>query len=223
MNPQIFVSVGSAKTAQQSQASDMIFRSLEAAGLSPKQVDRNEWIAEQPLRGIKRVVDKSDGLVVIAFSRYEFPNGIERQKNGSAKDLSSVRITTVWNHIEATLGYARGIPLLVIAENQLLEDGMLEGRYDWSVYWSDFTPEDLRSDRFLGHLRSWQELVTKHRDETLAVSASAPQTDLSKRSIGQLLGDLNVSQVWAVGAAAVAVLLGVATLAFKLGETLAHR
>jgi hypothetical protein len=223
MNPQIFVSVGSAKTSQRAQASDMIFRSLEAVGLSPKQVDRNEWIAEQPLRGIKRVVDKSDGLVVIAFGRYEFPGGIERQKDGSAKDLSGVRITTVWNHIEATLGYARGIPLLVIGENHLLEDGMLEGRYDWSVYWSDFTPEDLRSDRFLGHLRSWQELVTKHRDETQAVSTSATETDLSKKSIRQLLGDLNVSQLWAVGAAAVTCLVGIATIAFKLGEKLAGR
>jgi hypothetical protein len=94
MKPKIYISVGSAATPTQSQAADAIFGSLEAAGLSPRRMDKNEWSAEQPLRAIKRVINQCAGIVVIAFARYEFPKGTERQKDGSEKQLTDVRITT---------------------------------------------------------------------------------------------------------------------------------
>jgi hypothetical protein len=150
MNPKVYISIGSAASSTQRKAADAIFRSLETAGLSPRQMERNEWTAEQPLRGIKRVIEQCDGIVVIAFRRYQFPSGTERQKDGSEKQLDNVRMTTVWNQIEAAMGYTRGLPLLVIAEDGVLDDGLLEGRYDWKVFWTDFSVEQLQSESFVG-------------------------------------------------------------------------
>lgn len=159
MEPKVFISVGSAGTAAQKEATDTIFRSLELAGLSPRQMEKNEWTAEQPLRGIRRVIEECQGIVVIAFTRYQFPTGTERQKDGSHKAIEDVKIPTVWNQIEAAMGYMRNLPLLVIAEKGLLSDGLIEGRYDWKVYWTDFTAAELASDAFLGYLQSWKQLV----------------------------------------------------------------
>ena len=53
----------------------------------------------------------------------------------------------------------RNLPLLVIAEKGLLADGLLEGRYDWKVYWTDFSASELSSAAFLGYLQSWKKLV----------------------------------------------------------------
>ncbi|WP_324831740.1 hypothetical protein [Alloacidobacterium sp.] len=213
MKPRVYISVGSAASSTQLQATDLIFRSLEAAGLSPLQMERNKWTAEQPLRGIKKVIGQCDGIVVIAFQRYQFPSGTERQKNGSEKELADIRMTTIWNQIEAAIGYTKGLPLLVIAENGLLEDGLLEGRYDWKVFWSDFSPEQLRSDAFIGYLESWKQLV-------LDCDKSERDLDLSKMSALQvirLFGKLTVPQLWAAASAFLALLGGIAAIAFHAG------
>jgi hypothetical protein len=200
----------------QAQAADAIFRSLEAAGLSPRQMDKNEWTAEQPLRGIRRVIEQCHGIVVIAFERYSFPSGAERQKNGEVKRLSNVRMTTVWNHIEAAMAYTRGLPLLVIAENGLFEDGLLEGRYDWKVYWTEFTPDNLRTDSFIGYLESWKQLVIE-RASARESAASGADSDLARMSLAQLCGRLTVPQIWAALSALFGCFAGTAALAFRAG------
>lgn len=218
MKPKVFISAGTAATRTQADAVDAIFRSLETAGLAPRQMERNEWTAEQPLRGIKRIIGECDGVVVIAYTRYSFPFGVERQKNGEDRQLADVCITTVWNQIEAAIGYSKDLPLLVIAEHGLLSDGLLEGRYDWKVYWTDFTPEQLRSDAFLGYLESWKQLVTKSGNGRRANSNSdAGLSDVSKISITQLVGHLTVPQIWAVISTLLATLAAVATGGYRIG------
>jgi hypothetical protein len=217
MKPKVYISVGSAATALQAEAAEMIFRSLEAAGLSPRQMEKNEWSAEQPLRAIKRVIEECHGVVVIAFTRYCFPYGTEREKNGGEKQLTDIRITTVWNQIEAALAYARNLPLLVIAEHGLLDDGLLEGRYDWKVYWTDFTPVHLRSDAFIGYLDSWKQLVLDCQRKGVVTLDNA-ETDLSKISIAQLCSQLTVPQLCSAIATMLGALGGVWTVAFRVGS-----
>jgi hypothetical protein len=216
MTPKVYISIGSAAISSHRRAADTIFRSLETAGLSPRQMEKNEWTAEQPLRGIKRVIEQCHGIVVIAFSRYRFPSGAERQKDGSEKQLVDVGITTVWNQIEAAIGYTRGLPLLVIAEHGLLADGLLEGRYDWKVYWTDFSPEELESDAFVGYLASWKQLVLEH--SSIPPQSSTTDLDLSRMSLFQLCTHLTVPQLWAVLSALVALMVGVAAAAFRAGS-----
>lgn len=216
MKSKVYISVGSAATAVQAEAVDTIFRVLETTGLSPRQMEKNEWSFEQPLRAIRRVIGECDGAVVIAFSRYHFPSGTERQKNETEEPLVDVRFPTVWNQIEAAMAYTRELPLLVIAEHGLRDDGLLEGRYDWKVFWTDFTPEELRSDAFRGYLESWKHAVLE-RAKMPSGSDIRADGDPSKMSIAQLLGRLSIPQVWAVLSALVTLLIGVATVAFRVG------
>lgn len=216
MKPRVYISVGSAATPEQRQASDTIFRSLETTGLSPRQMERNEWTAEQPLRGIRRVIEQCHGIVVIAFERYRFQAGTERQKDGGTKQLTDVCMTTVWNQIEAAMGYTNGLPLLVIAENGLLDDGLLEGRYDWKVYWTDFTPDHLQSDSFIGYLESWKQLVFE-RVKAAESIGSSKDADPAKMSLLELCGRLTLPQIWAVLSALFGCFAGIAALAFRVG------
>ena len=217
MKPKIFVSVGSAGTPLHLQASEAIFRALDTAGLSPRQMDKNEWSSEQPLRAIKRVIEDCDGAAVIAFSRYHFTTGSELGRGGIEQPLTDVRLPTVWNQIEAAMAYANGIPLLVIAEHGLRDDGLLEGRYDWKVYWTDFKPEQLQSDAFLGYLESWKRLVFEGRASRVQDAATG-DSDISKLTIAQLFTRLSLPQVWSALSAIVGLLIGVATIAFRAGS-----
>jgi hypothetical protein len=216
MKPKIFISIGSAGTPLQEEASETIFQTLEVAGLSPRQMDKNEWSSEQPLRAIKRIIEQCEGIVVIAFSRYRFVSGTEQKKGGVEQSLSDVRLPTVWNHIEATMAYMKGLPLLVIAEHGLHEDGLLEGRYDWKVFWTDFKPEQLKSDAFVGYLESWKRLVLDGMKSRSQHTADA-EIDFSKISIRQLAGRLSVPQMWAVLTAITTLVFGVASIAFHAG------
>src|SRR5258708_22973884 len=125
--PKLFISAGTAATTRQKRATEFVFAALRNAGLSPRQMNNNEWSFEQPLRAIRGIIEGCDGIAVVAFSRYAFPSGTERKNEGD-QTLTDVRFPTVWNQIEAAIGYARGLPLLVIAEKGLKEDGLLEGK-----------------------------------------------------------------------------------------------
>lgn len=214
--PKIFLSVGSTGTKIQQEATDSIFAVLEASGLSPRQMEKNEWSSEQPLKAIRRVIDECHGAVIIAFTRYEFDSGIERAKNDSSIPLGETRFPTVWNQIEAALSYARNLPLLVICEHGLRDDGLLEGKYDWKVFWTNFQPEELRSEKFSGFVESWKRLVEKHVESTKK-AARPGETDLAKVSLGKLISLLTVPQLWAIFAALASLFATVAATAFKLG------
>lgn len=217
MPPKVYISIGSAMNAVERAANDAIFHSLGAAGLSPRQMDKNEWSSEQPLRAIKRVIQECSGTVVIAFPRYQFPAGTERKKDGSEKELTNVQMTTVWNQIEAAIAYTIDQPLLVVAEHGLLDDGLLEGRYDWKVFWTDFTPEHLNSEAFIGYLASWKKLVLEREANRASAPAEDAGLDPAKLSVGQLFGRLTVPQAWALISAIVVAAAAVATVAFYAG------
>lgn len=212
----VFISVGSNGSPLQRDATETIFSVIAATGLAPRQMEKNEWSSEQPLRAIRRVISECHGAVIVAFTRYEFPSGIERGKNESAIALGRTHFPTVWNQIEAALAYGRDIPLLVICETGLKEDGLLEGNYDWKVFWTDFQPSDLSSERFSGFVQSWKKLV----DENAATSANATKPgdiDVTKISLAKLFGTLTLPQLWALAGVFASVLTSVAATAFKLG------
>jgi len=228
--PKVFLSVGGAGTKVQRDATDSIFAVIETCGLSPRQMKKNEWSSEKPLRAIRRVMNECHGAVIIAFTRYEFPAGSERARDGSSTELGPTRFPTVWNQIEAALAYGRDIPLLVICEHGLRDDGLLESKYDWEVFWTDFQPEDLRSDRFSGFMQSWKRLVDEHVEasrvspEAAKISpapvqaAAAPaEPDLAKLGIGELLSKIKVGQLKPLFAALAAFLSFVAGTAYRLG------
>jgi len=214
--PKVFISVGSNGSQHQRNATETIFSVIAATGLSPRQMEKNEWSSEQPLRAIRRVINECHGAVIVAFTRYEFPSGLEWGKNDVTISLGPTHFPTIWNQIEAALAYGRDIPLLIICETGLKEDGLLEGKYDWKVFWTDFQPGDLNSERFSGFVQSWKKLVDEHVADTVSTTEYADR-DVTKLSIGKLIGSLTLSQLWALLGVLASLLTSVAAAAFKLG------
>lgn len=215
--PKVFISAGTVATPTQQQAIEIVVGCLENAGLSPRRMGVNEWSHDQPLRAIRKVIQECDGIAVIAFERIHFPAGTEHTKQGD-KSLTDRRLPTVWNHIEAAIGYANDLPLLVIAEKRLWEQGLLESMYDWNVYWTDFSPTDFRSERFKGWLQSWKAAVLAHAARTPPSSAAA-YFDASKLTVGDLLRRLTLPQLWAVFSALTGLLIAVATISYRVGAS----
>jgi hypothetical protein len=136
------------------------------------------------------------------FERSFFPEGTD--KRGGTK-LTGVKLPTPWNHIKAAMAYSRGIPLLVMVENGLKNEGLLEPGYDWYVQRIDLVPSALSSNEFNGVLSSWKSKLTKQK---------APALSPTELTIGQLFNNLKPSQLWSIVVALAAIVSG----AFWLGH-----
>jgi len=213
MTPKVFISVGSHPTPQQATAIEALFNTLSAAGLDPRQMDKNEWSFKQPLRAIKEVINDCHGLVLVAFTRFKVIDGWERKEKGPTS-INGDQMPTVWNQIEATMAYVRGLPFLVIAENGLRGDGLLEARYEWNVYPTDFSEADFRSERFAGWVKSWKVEVLRHAEDA---QRKPMDVDAASLSIRALLSRMTIPQLWGFLTAILGALGAVATAAYLVG------
>jgi hypothetical protein len=85
------------------------------------------------------------GAVIVAFQRVSAPSAEDLGRADTERLIEPLRLTTIWNQIEASMAYALGLPLLVLAEDGLRREGLLESRYDWSVEWLPIEVEALNS------------------------------------------------------------------------------
>lgn len=215
MGTDVFLSVGRTYTEAQERFVTAVEVQLRAVGLTPRTVGRNDFSSNAPLKRIGEALEECQGTVILAFERTRAEMVTDRP--GSAEESTSkvVRLPTVWNQIEATMSYARHLPLLVIVEHGLKDEGLLESRYDWYVQWVDLTEDALRTFEFQGVLDDWRKRMAKHEELATAQSPASRPGDLT---LQQILGALTVKQAWASGGAVFSALAAVAVIAYRLGS-----
>lgn len=206
----VFVSVGGTATEQQEAFVRAVEDRLRSEGLVPHTVGRNTFSADAPLKAVTELLDRCSGTVVIALERTYFATGIEKRGGPKESALTEVKLPTPWNHIEAAMSYARGLPLMVIVEAGLKSEGLLERGYDWYVQWVNPEAAALTSNEFNGVLASWKRKIMGVPNK--AASSKTP-ADLT---IAELLGGLRPVQLWSVLVALAALVAGAFTLGGKL-------
>ena len=177
----IFVSVGDTANDQQEKSVAAIEDRLRAEGLTPHSVGRNAFSSDAPLISVRELMDQCKGMVVIALERLYFERGLEKRGGPKQVALKDVRIATPWNQIEAAMAYSRGLPLLVIVEEGIRDDGLLERGNEWYVmYIKDQT--SLNTKEFNGVFSSWKQKVISQKKK-----AMVNQFDVNQ-SIASLVG-----------------------------------
>jgi hypothetical protein len=200
----IFVSVGNVDrlSPEQKAFRDQVYEHLQRSGLIERVLLSVEWSSTKPLQAIQNVINECSGAIILAFERDRFP----LPEGNSGREA---RFPTVWNQIEAALAYTRGLPVLVIAEEGLREDGLLATRYDWSVYHTKLLPGELKSSRFQEWFGRWRSQLTEGNFRSF---------DPGKlTTLGDLVRNVRMEQAGAVVGAIVAVLAAVATVAYRVG------
>ncbi len=205
----IYLSVGSGLSERQESFVQALESRVSAVGMSTHTVGRNEFSTDAPLIAVKSLMDRCDGAIVLGLERLRFDQGIERPDSERMEALGATSISTSWNQIEATLAYERKLPLLVLVEKCVRQDGMLEPGNDWYVETLCINTQELDSKEFVGRLR---DFLNKVKQTQLAKAetddSEAVDQDLSTRKIGEWLKALTPGQGWALltslGAALVA-------------------
>lgn len=204
----IFLSVGSTTNKSQEDFVRAVEERLRAEGFEPQTLGRNAFSADAPLKGVHALMEECDGVIVIALERYYYPDGTERRGSEKERHLKNVLNSTAWNQIEASMGYTKGLPLMVIVGNGVRSEGLLEEGYDWYVQRIEPEPSSLSTPEFNGILASWKEKVKTHKFKEV------PSVDFTKLTIGQILSGLKPAQFWSVIVAIAACL----TIAFTIGR-----
>jgi len=207
----VYVSVG-VYNAEQEEFVKHVEDRLRVEGLVPQTVGRNVFTADSPFLAVNELMDKCRGVVIIALERLHIESGIEKSGGPDQAPLRSVKICTPWNHIEASLGYARRLPLLVIVQEGVRADGFLERTLGRNVQTVTLDKASLNSASFNGVLASWKEKLAAAPPQAPAKPVEAA-LDVEKLTIGELLGKLKPGQlratvVGAVGALGAAFALG---------------
>jgi len=216
MTQNIFLSVGRPSTKEQEDFIETIEKYLISNGLTPNTVGRTYYKNTQPLISVKECMQECVGTVILAFERTSIEKGVEKKGSPEQMELSNVNLTTVWNQIEATMSYSMGIPILVLVEHSIRNEGLLEKGYDWYVKKVSLDKSVLTESEFIGVFSDWKDNLRK--EDKTADKNKAEEINVSELTIGQIFKSMKPAQLWGIGAAIIAVLSAVAVTAFNLGK-----
>lgn len=195
----IYLSVGTGLNDVQEAVVQSLEARIAAAGMSTHTVGRNEFSSDAPLIAVRSLMDTCDGVIVLALERLRFPEGVERPNSTRETKLGPTSLATPWNQIEATLAYERRLPLLVVVDENVRQDGMLEANNDWYVETIQTKPDQLDKVEFVGRLRHFAEKVKQRSESAGAETISKPaDDDVASKTIGEWLKVLTPAQVWTI-------------------------
>lgn len=102
---------------------------LEDRGIDAKTLGVNEYDMKVPLAGVRRIMLESNGVMVVAFGRYEIKSGRHHfYKDGAcaSESIAGSWMTSPWCQIEAGMGFQLGLPILILREKGVRDDGVLQ-------------------------------------------------------------------------------------------------
>lgn len=161
MATNVFVSCGSVATDAQENFVRAIEEHFERYGLRPLTIGRNVFDHGQPLKLIDKVMRRCAGAAIIAYERVHIVDGQERRGSPREAPLRLQNTATPWNQIEAALAYALRLPLFVVVEAGLRQDGLLESGYDWRVVNMGLDEAPSAHTVFDATFRSWRKEVSR--------------------------------------------------------------
>lgn len=123
-----------------------------------------DGISRDPFPHLRHAVLSSHGMIVIAFERFRCAQGYEYGLAGAPFPHGERRISSVWNQVEAAMAYQAGIPLLILLESGLSQEGILDAQLS-SVRVVEFATQEC--------VEELPSLVKKAVDDWIAAMASS--------------------------------------------------
>ncbi len=193
--PRIFISMGTPYTDTYAQFRDSLEAFLrDQCKADPRIIGKNEYPPGNPLPKVKEVMNSCSGLIVVAYERKFLESGSEKRHGISPLPLTKLSFTTIWNHIELALAYAFDIPIYIICEKGLVEEGLIESKLDWFVQHLGLTDAALRSADVSQSIRNWvtERVIPKSRKPKIFTTLLGTQklSEVTGQEIGAVFAIL---------------------------------
>lgn len=129
---------------------------LADAQLNPRTLGASEYPLSAPLDEVLTIINECRGAVVLGFPQIVATAGAIKD----ATIQSHLVLGTEWNHIEASLAYARKLPLLIVHHEGVTRGIFDRGVLSGYVYACDFSTTTWCHDRAIdGALATWKARV----------------------------------------------------------------
>jgi hypothetical protein len=126
----VFVSHPKPCNSKQSAFIERLSEHLESRRIHGRTLGVGDYDMKAPLAGTRRIMLECNGVLVVAFARYEIKNGRQhfQGEDGTtgSQPISGKWLTSPWCQIEAGMGFQLGLPMLILREREVLPDGVLQ-------------------------------------------------------------------------------------------------
>jgi hypothetical protein len=156
-------------------------------GVDPRIIGMNEYPPGSPVHKIRDTMSTCDGVLVVAYERKYVQRGIERSGSKGERKIADEKYTTAWNHIESAIAFSMGIPLYILCETGIIEEGLIESKVDWFVKRITFEPDVLEKPEVLESIRAWvNERVLPHANKPTGLFPSLIRLKFSELTLHDL-------------------------------------
>ena len=154
----IFLSKPSPICEEQECFIDCLIEFLKSEGLEPRTLGVTDYDINAPLKGIRRIMMESNGLLAIALKKTHIETGCQ-YKEGCWDCVEDKWLTSPYCQIEPAMAFQLGLPVLILRDKSVIADGILE-KGALGSFMSVFDMKDgcdyFGSDEFLELLREWE-------------------------------------------------------------------
>lgn len=129
MRCSIFLSYPKPYLERQEKFIKVLIQYLQDEGFEPRTLGVTDYDMDAPLTAIRRLMLESNGLVAVAFRRSLIKEGKGKPDSNIGEkefDLSNKWLTSPFCHIEPAMAFQLGLPVLILREKGVIEDGILE-------------------------------------------------------------------------------------------------
>ena len=157
----VFLSVGEPHRESQKKYLDKFIKYLNNEKIEPITLGRNEYDIRKPLVPVRKRMKRVFGAIILAMERFHCLKGVYREGSGIEEIVEDIYFSTTWNHIEAAMAYQLDLPLLILKERKLYNDGIFDPSiHDWIIVNINInTPSEIRQQPIKGFINSWIDLV----------------------------------------------------------------
>ncbi len=149
------------------------YQTLKLLDLTPRTIGVSDQPIRSPLDEVIELLHSCQGIIVLGYPQILVQKGYLKTRR-IEKDL---RLATEWNHIEASLAYALGLPMLVIHHQ-----GVCRGIFDrgaigsFFLYETNMTYETWAFEQNIsGALEKWKGTLTNAKVGSFKASQKTHQ------------------------------------------------
>ncbi|HNX53733.1 MAG TPA: hypothetical protein PKI68_08315 [Pontiellaceae bacterium] len=136
---------------------------LKSKGLNPRTLGSTDYPTECPLDEVLGIMKQCCGAIILGYPQITISKGSVKNKVVT----SELTLATEWNHIEAGLAHARGIPLLIIHHKNISRGIFDRGTMPNFIHSIDLANASwILSEPILGAFKKWETDINSQKPPT---------------------------------------------------------
>lgn len=161
----VFFSVGSPHTEHQQNYINRLKEYFEQNGIHLHTL--SEWEDNDPLIPIIKDLKDSCGCLVLALERNYIKSGAAKRGSDQEINLADQALTSPWLHIEAALARSLELPLIILKDKALTNEGLIHNdKQEWGIVRIDQDNiEEIKQYPIKNFILNWINQVKKYREQ----------------------------------------------------------